>query len=172
MIKLENKKENNKFSLFILLIGGGVMFIDSVLARIGGLVVILLGLITIYAKNGMMLDFEKKQYRKYMRLAWIYMGNWMALPEIKYVAIIRMRVSELKFSASTAGFSQDESGYQHIYHINLIFDNSVQRYLTIYSGELGDAMGHAKEIALLIESELYDCSTSQKKWISLEELKG
>ncbi len=173
MIELPRKKESgsNKFPLLILLIGGAIMFVDATLARIGGLIVILLGMVSMYLRSGVQLDLAIHQYRKYMKLGWMYFGKWQPLPEIDYVAIVRMRMSQIKFTPSQASFSQDESGYLHNYNINLIFRNSMLRYLTIYTGDIDDTMPLARKMAREMQTQLYDSSTSVKKWITMDELK-
>ena len=174
MIELPRKKESgsNKFPLLILLIGGAIMFVDATLARIGGLIVILLGMVSMYLRSGVQLDLTIHQYRKYMKLGWMYFGKWQPLPETEYVAIVRMRLSQIKFTPSQASFTQDDSGFLHNYNINLIFRNSTLRYLTIYTGDIDDTMPLAKTMAREMQTQLYDCSTSQKKWVSVDELKG
>ncbi|PZX12402.1 hypothetical protein LX69_02871 [Breznakibacter xylanolyticus] len=171
MIELQRKSQGNKFSMFLLLIGGAVMFVENLYARLGGLLVIVLGLISIYARSGTQIDMDKRLWRKYVKLAWFYFGTWTPLPQVDYVAIIRMRLSQLKFKPSQAGFTQEDGGYQHNYNINLIFKDSALRYLTIYTGELDDTLEKSRQMALTFQTKLYDCSTSRKHWIELDELK-
>lgn len=172
MLDLQRKKEGtSKFSLFLLLIGGAIMFVDNIFARIAGVSVILLAMVTVYARSGTQLNLEAKLFRKYVRLAWIYFGKWERLPDIEYVAIIRMRLSQLKFTPSQAGFTQNENSLLHNYNVNLIFvKDSPLRYLTIYTGDIDDTMQTARDMARTLKTDLYDCSTSQKKWISVDDL--
>ncbi len=164
MIIYKSQKRSS-FSHLVILIGGAILFIDLIVAKIIGALIIALGVFILYAKTGIAIDKSARKYREFISIASLVFGKWVQLPEVDYVAVVRVRLSQLKFRPSEITFKQVEGGFDFAYNVNLIFKNSPKRFLKIYTSDANDGLKIGMELAKDFNTQLYDCTTSNKKWI-------
>ena len=98
------------FPTLIMMIGGGSMFFESIYVKIGGGFVLLAGLLTSFAKTGYEVDVTNKRYRDFTRFGTLRLGGWRLLPDVEYIAIIRVKISQLSFRPSEVVFKQNLVG--------------------------------------------------------------
>ena len=168
-VDIVNKKQKSIFSQILILAGGLLLFIESTAFRITGSIVLLFGVFAILSKTGIFLDFEQHRYRQYIRFLNLDMGKWESLPEINYIAIVRVRMSRLKFRPSEVSFRQVDDSFNVAYDVNLIFSNSTRRYQKVFNGDLKDAKGLTVSLAKKLNLKIYDSSTSIKKWVEMKD---
>lgn len=82
------------------------------------------------------------------------------LPEIDYVAIVRVKTSRNRHYKS---ITLHESGFKC--NLNLIFKNSNERFRKLCTVDKEEALRIAKEIATGLNKPILDNSTAEKKWI-------
>lgn len=168
IIDIPYKKSKSIFPHILILGGGSMLFIESSAFRILGFIVLLLGVFALYARTGFIIDFDQKRYRRYIRFFFLQFGSWEFLPEINYIAIVRVRMSTLKFRPSEVSFRQTDDSFDIAYDVNLIFSNSNKRFQKVFNGELNEAMQLTTDLAKKMNLKIYDCSTSQKKWVDVD----
>ncbi|MBN2164715.1 MAG: hypothetical protein JW717_00395 [Marinilabiliaceae bacterium] len=170
LITLRNKKSKSSLP-HILIVGGGLLiFIESIAFRITGVIILLLGAIALFSQSGCILDLENKKFRYYIKTFGMYFGKWEFLPDISYIAIVRVRMSRIKFRPSEVSFRQSDDSFDIAYDVNLILKNSQKRYQKIFNGNLSEAKTLAFQLAKDIDVKIYDSSTSIKKWIEKDEI--
>lgn len=167
IVNIQQSASNSKMAHILLVAGGLIMLMNITLLLIIGALLILIGALVYFFKSGILIDLQNKKYKPYIVLLGFVTGKWEVLPEINYVAIVRVRLSQLKFRPSEIAFRQVDEGFDMAYNVNLIFKNDTRRYLKVYSGDLGMAMEKASFLASLMNVNLWDSSTSQKKWIQI-----
>jgi hypothetical protein len=151
----------------LLAAGGLIMLLNITLLLIIGAILILIGALVYFFRSGILIDLNNQKYRHYIVLLGFVTGKWEVLPVINYVAIVRVRLSKLKFRPSEISFRQVDEGFDMAYNVNLIFKTDSKRYLKVYSGDLDMAMEKASFLASLMKVNVWDSSTSQKRWIQI-----
>ncbi|MFT3740233.1 MAG: hypothetical protein QM786_15920 [Breznakibacter sp.] len=160
----------NVFPHLLVLIGGLLLFFDLWMTKIGGVVSILAGLFSMFARTGIELDAPKNWYRNYMALGNLRWGKWKPLSPINYVAIVRVRLTQLAFRPSEVTFRQSADKSTEAYNVNLIFKDVPNKVMKLYTGNLDQAFMVTRKVAKELSLHIYDCTTQDKKWIAPENL--
>lgn len=169
MIEINNKQSQSPLPHILILGGGVLLFLDSIWLKGAGLAVVFLGAVAIFAKTGIDIDPDSSRYRDYFKIVFFKLGKWKPLPAVTYIALVRVRLSQLKFRPSEATFKQSDDKFSIAYNVNLIMPDSTKRYLRVFTGDLQESKELAEKLAGLMLVDIYDCSTSQKKWIRQSE---
>lgn len=164
------RSSRNVFPHLLVLIGGLLLFIDMWITKVGGTVSILGGLFSMFVRAGIELDADQGLHRRFMRLGTIRWGKWKPLSPINYVAIVRVRLTQLAFRPSEATFRQSEDKLSVGYNVNLIFKDVPNKVMKLYTGNLEQSFAITKEIAKKLNLHIYDCTTQDKKWIAPDTL--
>lgn len=161
----------NIFPHLLVLIGGLLLFIDHWATKAGGIASLLGGLFALFVRTGIELDPANSRYRDFMRIGTVRWGSWKTMAEINYVAIVRVRMSQLAFRPSEASFRQSADKTDVAYNVNLILKEVPPKALKVFSGNLEQAMQQTIELSRALGLHIYDCSTPDKKWISPDKIK-
>lgn len=164
-----HRSSTNMFPHLLVLIGGLLLFFDYYITKAGGTVAILAGLLAMFLRSGIELDVANKRWRDYMKLSKLRWGGWKPLGEINYVAIVRVRLSQLAFRPSEVTFRQSTDKQEVAYNVNLIIKDVPNKVQKLFTGNLEQAMAISRELSQKLNIHIYDCSTSDKKWISPDE---
>jgi hypothetical protein len=159
------RASRNFFPHILVLAGGALLFFDSPITKIGGIIALLAGVFAMFARTGLEIDIEKNLYRGFIRLGHFKWGKWKLLPEINYLAIVRVKLSQLTFRPSEATFRQTNDKMEVAYNVNLIFKDRSIKIMRLYTGKLEPAMALTKSLAKKMNLQIYDCTTTQKQWI-------
>ena len=144
------------------------MFFESVYIRAAGIVVLLAGVFALFSKTGYEVDVPNHRYRDYTRLGFFRFGGWRPLPEVDYIAIVRVKLSQLAFGPSELTFRQDSGKSSLAFQVNLILKKEERnRVIKLYTGNLDNAMQYTTELARLFQKPIYDCRTDDKKWLNV-----
>jgi len=168
-ILIHRESTNMMFPPLILLIGGGLMFFESMPVKISGVLVLLAGFFTAFAKTGYEVDAANKRYRDFTRVGALRFGGWRLLPDVEYIAIVRVKMSQLSFRASEVTFKQNPDKFTVAFQVNLILKKeSPLKYIKLYTGNMESAMNYTMALSQAFEKPIYDCTTSEKKWLNLK----
>jgi hypothetical protein len=124
--------------------------------------VILLGAaLKLSLREGFELNLEEKKYRNVYSIFAINFGSWKKLPEIEYVSVFKT----IKNSRTRVIAAEANLGFE-VFKLNLFYNKN--KHIEAYvSDEKEDAFTVAKHIATVLELDIYDATTPEKKWINI-----
>ena len=121
----------------------------------------LLGILLILGKEGIEIDFAKRQYRSGLSFLGVNISKWQLFVNLNYVSIFPTNVATTLYMARTAlGTTINDIDLR----VNIIYKE--KKRIHVYSARnKEDALLIAKEIGSGLSLKIYDCSNEPKNWI-------
>jgi len=159
VLKIKKKKE-----LLNILIAGyffiAIGIFSIFYANYFGILFILAGLLVVTYKKGELIDFENKQIIHYKTIAFYTFKKFEDISNIKYVAMVRVRLSQVMNVATISGMvNYDEMQVK----INLITVD--KKVVSIITDLRKNIFPLAEKIAKGLNVNLFDNSEGKKVWI-------
>ena len=145
----------------ILIAGSGFLWWKLLL----GALIIIAGLFLISLKSETYFDIDANALRGIWKGFFWSNTQQEILPEIDYIAIVRIKTSKKQHYKS---ISRDEETFK--FQVNLIYLKSYKRYKKLISTSKEKAFDLAKSLSKVLEKPILDQSTSQKKWVNKEDI--
>ncbi len=124
-----------------------------------GLILLILGLISLLAKKELTISFSLARYRYAFVIFGLRSGKWITLPEFESISMFSAKKSQGMASGSqSATFSYSEI------EVNLVYNRS--RRLTVYlTKDFSKALEIARKFAAKFELSIYDATKREGEWI-------
>lgn len=133
-------------------------------AYIGGPICFVLGVLSAFSYQGIIIDTSTQRYMKYDRFLKFRIGGWKVLPVPSYVTIVRINLSSNRTSPIPIVVPQDKKGAR-AFKVNLVVEGQM-RFLGICSGSLENMTKEALRLGEHLQLRVLDYTTHEKKWIS------
>ncbi|MEA3460669.1 MAG: hypothetical protein U9R49_02240 [Bacteroidota bacterium] len=130
---------------------------------IGGSICFVIGGLSAFSFQGVLIDMEGKQYMKYDRFLNMKFGNWKSLATPSYVTIVRIKLSSRRTAPSPIVIPQDKKGAR-AYKVNLVVEGH-ERFISICRGSLHNMTEEALRLGGQLQIRVLDYTTHEKKWI-------
>jgi len=131
---------------------------------IGGPICFVLGILSAFSYQGIIIDTATQRYMKYDRFLNFRIGGWKALPVQSYVTIVRINLSSRRTAASPIVVPQDKKGAR-AFKVNLVVEGQA-RFIGICRGSLENMTKEALRLGGHLQLRVLDYTTHEKKWIS------
>ena len=118
----------------------------------------LLGASILTVRNGIEVNPETKEYRKYNQLWWIKFGKWIVFKNIKYIALININQNQGMNVLSL----RTEIAYRKC-RLNLIYDN--KKHENLFTDNKNIVLEFAKQLSEILDLKIYDATTKNKVWL-------
>ncbi|MDF1573976.1 MAG: hypothetical protein P1P86_02120 [Bacteroidales bacterium] len=129
----------------------------------GGSICLLLGGLSAFSYQGVLIDLANRRYLKYDRFLKIRIGAWKPLPPPSYVTVVRISLASRRTGPSPFVVPQDKQGAR-AYKVNLVVEGE-QRYIGICSGSLKKMSEEALRLGNTLQIRVLDYTTPEKKWV-------
>ncbi len=154
LILKEKKPFTYQISAFTLL-AFGILFIVSGFSYFLGILLCLISIIFMIKSTE--IDFNKKTYRNIKIIGNFIFGEWLKLPEIKYILLFRANMTQ---KLGSERYVKTEISEKYIL-IKLMYENN--RRLTVYKTQnFEDALNKAKIISENLKLKIYDATSKNK----------
>ena len=130
---------------------------------IGGSICFVLGALSAFSFQGVIIDVAARQYLKYDRFLKIRIGGWKALPPPSYVTVVRINMANRRTGPSPIVVPQDKKGAR-AFKVNLVVEGD-QRFIGICRGSLEKMTEEALRLGKSLNVRVLDFTTHEKKWI-------
>ena len=131
---------------------------------IGGPIFVVLGALSAFSFQGIIIDIAGKRYMKYDRFLKFKIGGWKILPSPSYVTIVRINLSSQRTAPAPFVAPEDKKGAR-AYKVNLVVEGKT-RFLGICRGSRDAMTREALRLGNLMQLRVLDYTTHEKKWIS------
>ena len=135
-----------------LTISGVLLLVTFPYRILGGITLMLIGLTMVFARRGVILDFENNKIKEYVGLFFIKIGRWNSLTEFPYVSVLIKNLKNTGFSRTGVEFSERTK----VYRICLLNKSHRQRIRIKDFNKMESAISNAKTIAEDMGMELVD----------------
>ena len=124
-----------------------------------GLLAIGGGLFISFSRTGIMIAFERKEYREYLGLFRLKMGKWKPLPEIQYVTVfVDKEVQEVHMASMSSTQAPND------YRINLIVSKTSRIGIGLFKDK-AKAMMTGASLATRLHCKLLDYTSGKPVWV-------
>jgi hypothetical protein len=130
---------------------------------IGGPICFVLGVLSAFSYQGIIIDTTTRRYMKYDRFLNFRIGGWKDLPVASYVTIVRINLSSRRTAPSPIVVPQDKKGAR-AFKVNLVVEGQM-RFLSICRGSLEKMTKEALRLGEHLQLRVLDYTTHEKKWI-------
>jgi len=130
---------------------------------IGGPICFVLGALSAFSFQGVLIDVAERQYMKYDRFLKFRIGGWKALPAPSYVTVVRINLANRRTGPSPIVVPQDKKGAR-AFKVNLVVEGD-QRFIGICRGSLEHMTEEALRLGESLDVRVLDYTTHEKKWI-------
>ena len=132
-------------------------------AYIGGPICFVLGVLSAFSYQGIIIDTTAQRYMKYDRFLKFRIGGWKDLPIASYVTIVRINLSSRRSAPTPIVVPQDKKGAR-AFKVNLVVEGRM-RFLGICRGSLEKMTKEALRLGEHVQLRVLDYTTHEKKWI-------
>lgn len=132
-------------------------------AYIGGSICFVLGAISAFSFQGIIIDTAGKRFMKYDRFLKFNIGGWKALPTPSYVTVVRINLSSRRTAPSYIVGPQDKKEAR-AFKVNLVVEGRM-RFVGICRGSLEKMTEEALRLGEHMQLRVLDYTTHEKKWI-------
>ena len=132
-------------------------------AYIGGPIFFVLGVLSAFSYQGIIIDTSTQRYMKYDRFLKFRIGGWKDLPVPSYVTIVRINLSSRRTAPTPIVVPQDKKGAR-AFKVNLVVEGQM-RFLGICRGSLEKMTKEALRLGEYLQLRVLDYTTHEKKWI-------
>ncbi len=133
-------------------------------AYIGGPICFVLGVLSAFSYQGIIIDTTAQRYMKYDRFLKFKIGGWKTLPVQSYVTIVRINLSSRRSAPSPIVVPQDKKGAR-AFKVNLVVEDRM-RFISICRGSREKMIKEALGLGEQLQLRVLDYTTHEKKWIS------
>jgi hypothetical protein len=126
-------------------------------------IIFLLGALTAFSYQGVIIDPEKKRYMKYDRFLHFRIGGWRPLTTPSYVTLVRINLSNARNAPAPFVMPQGQKDAR-AFKVNLVVEGD-ERYISICRGTLEKMTREALRLGGVLQLRVLDFTTSEKKWI-------
>ena len=138
-------------------------FLFSVNIIVGGLLIaVTFGIL--FIKSGVEIDPDNNRMRSYFNFFGIETGNWISIPNLKYVSVVRIKTKKKSFQASSDMFVQTSSNNVK-FNVNLITEDKRKRFIRILSADKDEAINKALELGNVLDLRVLDYTTANEVWL-------
>ena len=130
---------------------------------IGGPICFVLGVLSAFSYQGIIIDTSTQRYMKYDRFLKFRIGGWKDLPVPSYVTIVRINLSSRRTAPTPIVVPQDKKGAR-AFKVNLVVEGQM-RFLGICRGSLEKMTKEALRLGEYLQLRVLDYATHEKKWI-------
>ena len=130
---------------------------------IGGSISLVLGALSVFSYQGVIIDMAEKRYMKYDRFLKVRIGTWQDLPVPSYVTIVRIKLSSRRTAPSPIVIPQDKKEAR-AFKVNLVVEGKT-RFIGICRGSLENMTREALRLGEHLQFRVLDYSSHEKKWI-------
>ncbi|MCK5693768.1 MAG: hypothetical protein KAI08_12985 [Bacteroidales bacterium] len=130
---------------------------------IGGPICFVLGVLSAFSYQGIIIDTSTQRYMKYDRFLKFRIGGWKDLPVPSYVTIVRINLSSRRTAPTPIVVPQDKKGAR-AFKVNLVVEGQM-RFLGICRGSLEKMTKEALHLGEYLQLRVLDYTTHEKKWI-------
>ena len=130
---------------------------------IGGSICFVLGVLSAFSFQGIIIDTVGKRFMKYDRFLKFNIGGWKPLPVASYVTVVRINISSRRTAPSYIVGPQDKKGAR-AFKVNLVVEGQM-RYIGICRGSLENMTKEALRLGEYLQLRVLDYTTHEKKWI-------
>jgi len=130
---------------------------------IGGSICFVLGVLSAFSFQGIIIDPVEKRFMKYDRFLKFNIGGWKSLPVASYVTVVRINLSSRRSAPSPIVVPQDKKGAR-AFKVNLVVEGRT-RYIGICRGSLENMTKEALRLGEHMQLRVLDYTTHEKKWI-------
>ncbi|MCK4989929.1 MAG: hypothetical protein KAS29_05565 [Bacteroidales bacterium] len=130
---------------------------------IGGSICFVLGVLSAFSFQGIIIDTAGKRFMKYDRFLKFNIGGWKPLPIPSYVTVVRINISSRRTAPSYIVGPQDKKGAR-AFKVNLVVEGKM-RYIGICRGSLENMTKEALRLGEYLQLRVLDYTTHEKKWI-------
>ncbi len=124
-----------------------------------GIILLLLGLIIMFAKKNLTISFTLSKYRNAFSLLNFRLGKWETLPDFESISVFTAKKSQ-----NMAAGSQSQTAFYSEIEVNLVYNRS--RRLTVFTTKNYDkAFEIARLFADKFKLSIYDATQREGKWI-------
>lgn len=160
--KIERTKPGFTIYRFIgLLLGLALFYLANEWIGVG--VMVLAGVIAL-TSTGKEIDPLTNRMRDFISIDKWSIGKWDALPEIKYIAVVRMVKAKKKFHVSSVSIVQERSD-ERVYQLNLVVNPHKNNVIRLSVGEMQDSLNQAVVLGKMMNLKVLDFTTPEHKWI-------
>ena len=132
-------------------------------AYIVGPICFVLGVLSAFSYQGIIIDTSTQRYMKYDRFLKFRIGGWKDLPVASYVTIVRINLSSRRTAPTPIVVPQDKKGAR-AFKVNLVVEGQM-RFLGICRGSLEKMTKEALRLGEYLQLRVLDYTTHEKKWI-------
>ncbi len=132
-------------------------------AYIGGPIFFVLGVLSAFSYQGIIIDTSTQRYMKYDRFLKFRIGGWKDLPVPSYVTVVRINISSRRTAPTPIVVPQDKKGAR-AFKVNLVVEGQM-RYIGICRGSLENMTKEALRLGEHLQLRVLDYTTHEKKWI-------
>ncbi len=130
---------------------------------IGGPICFVLGVLSAFSYQGIIIDTTTQRYMKYDRFLNFRIGGWKDLPVASYVTIVRINLSSRRTAPTPIIGPQDKKGVR-AFKVNLVVEGRM-RFIGICRGSLEKMTTEALRLGEQLQLRVLDYTTHEKKWI-------
>ncbi|RLD59063.1 MAG: hypothetical protein DRI97_01875 [Bacteroidetes bacterium] len=130
---------------------------------IGGSICFVLGVLSAFSYQGIIIDTSTQRYMKYDRFLKFRIGGWKDLPVPSYVTVVRINISSRRTAPTPIVVPQDKKGAR-AFKVNLVVEGQM-RYIGICRGSLENMTKEALRLGEHLQLRVLDYTTHEKKWI-------
>lgn len=129
-----------------------------------GPICFVLGMLSAFSYQGIIIDTTAKRYMKYDRFLKFNIGGWKDLPVPSYVTVVRINLSSRRTGPTPMIGPQDHKGAR-AFKLNLVVEGKM-RFIGICRGSLEGMTKEALRLGEHMQLRVLDYTTHEKKWIS------
>jgi hypothetical protein len=130
---------------------------------IGGPICFVLGVLSAFSYQGIIIDTSTQRYMKYDRFLNFRIGGWKDLPVASYVTIVRINLSSRRTGPTPIVVPQDKKGAR-AFKVNLVVEGRM-RFVSICRGSMEKMTKEAIRLGEQLQLRVLDYTTHEKKWI-------
>jgi len=132
-------------------------------AFIGGSICFVIGGLSAFSFQGIIISTADRQYLKYDRFLKFKIGAWKSMAAPSYVTIVRIKLSSRRSAPSPIVAPQDKKGAR-AFKVNLVVDGP-ERFVSICRGSLPKMTEEALRLGEHLQVRVLDYTTHEKRWI-------
>jgi len=147
--------------LFLVLVINIIFFLNYMF--LFGMLSLGLTLAVLYMANGYVIEKETMRIRKITRIMGFTFGKWYTLPDVKFISVLRVRMSRKVYQPSAAMFTPKFSG-GHSYRVSMVFKTPGKPYRLI-STTREKALDHGLALGNYLDVPVVDSTTPNQNRI-------
>ena len=130
---------------------------------IAGSIILVIGCLSAFSYQGVIIDQSRHQYLKYDRFLKIRIGTWEPLSDPSYVTVVRINLTNRRIGPAPMVMPEDQKAAK-AYKVNLVVAGD-QRYVPVCRGPRDKMTSEALRLGEHLKLRVLDYTTHEKKWI-------